>query len=227
MQPSTSKSHASTVNARKRHAKKVVAELKRLYPDARCGLDFKNPFQLLVATILSAQCTDKRVNMITPSLFARYPDACALASAVTDELEAIIRSAGFFRAKAKSLLGMAAGLVERHAGEVPADLLCLIKLPGVGRKTANVVIGTAFDHPSGVVVDTHVKRLSFRLGLTDRQEPVKIERDLSASLPRSEWIMFSHRIIQHGRRICLARKPRCSACGLEPICPRAGVKNSA
>jgi endonuclease-3 len=197
--------------------------LARLYPDAECALRHDNPFQLIVATILSAQCTDARVNQVTPRLFARYPDARTLAAADPAELEQLIRSTGFYRAKARSLLGMAQALVERHGGEVPADLEALTALPGVGRKTAHVVLGVAFGVPSGIVVDTHVKRVAYRLGLTDSTDPERIEHDLTQIIPRREWINLGHRLIQHGRTVCIARRPRCEACALAGFCPKRGV----
>lgn len=208
----------------RQHAAQVVEALAGLYPAAECALVHRNAFELLVATILSAQCTDARVNLVTPSLFARYPDAAALAWAEPAELESIIHSTGFFRAKARNLIAMARGLVEDHGGVVPQDLGVLTRLAGVGRKTANVVLGTAFGMPSGVVVDTHVKRLAFRLGLTRSTDPVKIEHELAALLPQSEWIDFSHRLILHGRSTCQARSPRCLECSLRPVCPRKGLK---
>jgi endonuclease-3 len=207
----------------KRHAKRVVRALTKLYPDPRCALNHRNAFELLVATILSAQCTDARVNIVTPALFARYPNAAEMASAEQADVEDLIRSTGFFRSKAKSLIGMSRALVESHDGEVPKDLDALTDLPGVGRKTAHVVLGNAFNIPSGVVVDTHVKRLAFRLGLSDHKDPAKIEQDLAEALPRSEWINLSHRLILHGRSICLALRPRCRECPLSPICPKRGV----
>jgi endonuclease III len=211
----------------KRHAIAVARRLKATYPDARCALEFKTPLQLLVATILSAQCTDTRVNMVTPALFKKYPSAAAFAAAKPAELENAIKSTGFFRAKAKSIKECATGLVESHGGQVPEDLDALVKLRGVGRKTANVVLGTAFGIPTGVVVDTHVTRLSRRLGLTRHTDAVKIERDLMALLPKKEWIDFSHRMILHGRQICLARKPKCDICPLADICPKIGVTSRA
>jgi endonuclease-3 len=197
--------------------------LKQLYPQATCALVHENPFQLLVATILSAQCTDVRVNLVTPELFRRFPDARAIASADRGELEDLIRSTGFFRAKARSLQEMSAALSEQHEGQIPRDVEKLTKLAGVGRKTANVVLGTAYGIASGVVVDTHVKRLSFRLGLSGQKLPEQIERELMKVVPRSDWVDLSHRLIHHGRQVCLARKPRCSQCALERICPRNGV----
>lgn len=210
----------------KAQAKRVVAALEILYPNADCALVHEGPFQLLVATILSAQCTDARVNMVTPALFEKYPDAPTMADADPEELEEVIRSTGFFRSKARSLLGMAARLRDEYGGEVPRELEALVTLPGVGRKTANVVLGTAFDLAFGVVVDTHVKRISFRLGLTTHTDPERIERDLMAIIPQSEWVVLSHRMILHGRQLCLARKPWCSRCPLESFCPKNGVKTS-
>lgn len=203
------------------HAGVVLDRLLAAYPDAHCALDFTNAFELLCATILSAQCTDKRVNMVTPVLFARYPNAAALAAADPEALEEIIRSTGFFRSKAKSLIGMATGLVERHGGEVPADMDALTALPGVGRKTANVILGNAFGRNDGIVVDTHVTRLSNRLGLTKEGDAVKIEQALLPLFPRERWTMLSHLLIEHGRRVCDARKPRCGECVLSDVCPSA------
>lgn len=199
----------------------VWEALTALYPDAHCELDHRNAFELLAATILSAQCTDKRVNMVTPALFARYPDATALAAARQEDVEAIVQSTGFFRSKARNLIGMAGVLVDAHGGEVPADMDALTPLPGVGRKTANVVLGNAFGINVGVVVDTHVGRIAKRLGLTSHDDPVKVERDLMALFPRDDWTMVSHRFIWHGRRLCDARKPRCGACPLAARCPSA------
>ena len=201
----------------------VLARLLQQYPDAHCALDFRNPYELLCATILSAQCTDKRVNMVTPSLFARYPNAAALADAKPEELEEIIRSTGFFRSKAKSLIGMAQALVERHGGEVPDDMEALVVLPGVGRKTANVVLGDAFDRREGIVVDTHVTRVGNRLGLTKESDAVKIEQALMPLFPREQWTKISHLLIEHGRQVCDARKPRCGECVLADVCPSSLV----
>lgn len=209
--------------ARTLRAAAIARRLMATYPDATCSLDFDSPFQLVIATILSAQCTDRRVNMVTPELFRRWPDPATLAAARPKELEAVIRSTGFFRAKAKSILGCSRGLVDRHGGEVPQTLEELVRLPGVGRKTANVVLGTAFGIASGVVVDTHVGRISRRLGLTRHADAVRAERDLIRVLPRDEWIGFSHRLIEHGRGPCAARQPRCEECPLADICPRIGV----
>lgn len=208
---------------KKKRTRAIVATLAKAYPDAECALRHETPYQLLAATILSAQCTDERVNLVTPDLFRRFPTPAALAAAGSEEVERIVQSCGFFRAKAKSLLGMARGLVARHGGEVPQDLESLVELPGVGRKTANVVLGTAFGLATGVVVDTHVRRVSNRLGLTDSQDPEVIERDLMEVLPEKEWVMFSHRVIWHGRRVCGARKPDCLGCPLRKLCPRVGL----
>lgn len=211
----------------KRHATQVTRRLKAAYPDAHCALEFKTPLQLLVATILSAQCTDVRVNIVTKELFKKYPDAKAFAAAKLPDLERAVQSTGFFRNKAKNIKACCSELMESHAGQVPQDLDILVKLAGVGRKTANVVLGTAFGIPSGVVVDTHVGRLSKRLGLTRHTDPVKIERDLMALLPKREWVDFSHRMIAHGRQVCVARKPRCQICPLADVCPRIGVSEPA
>lgn len=197
--------------------------LAAAYPDAAIELDFSSPFELLVATILSAQCTDARVNQITPALFRRYPDARALAGAEPGELEEMIRSTGFFRSKARSLLGVAQGLVEKHGGAVPDDMESLTALPGIGRKTANVILGTAFGQASGIVVDTHVARLSRRLAMSREKDPERIERDLMDLFQPSSWVSIAHRLILHGRRICNARKPDCGRCPLDPLCPRVGV----
>ena len=202
----------------------IIEKLKRYYPDAHCALNFNNPLELLVATILSAQCTDVRVNIVTKDLFKKFRKARDYAAAAPAELEKIIRPTGFFRAKAKSLKGMGQGLVADHGGEVPQELELLIKLPGVGRKTANVVLGNAFHKASGVVVDTHVKRLSFRLGLTTALMPERVEQDLIQLVPRDSWIVFPHWLIFHGRQICKARKPACERCFLEGDCPKLGVK---
>lgn len=208
-------------NANPQAADAIFRELLALYPGAHCELDFRSPYQLIVATILSAQCTDKRVNMVTPALFRRYPTPDALAAARQEELEEIIRSTGFFRAKAKSLIGMAGAVTDRHHGQVPPSMDDLVHLPGVGRKTANVVLGNAFGIDVGVVVDTHVGRVAARLGLTSETDPVKVELDLMKLFPRERWTMLSHLLIWHGRRICEARKPRCTACPLAPLCPSA------
>ena len=203
------------------HAAVILGRLLAEYPTAHCALDYSNAFELLCATILSAQCTDARVNMVTPALFARYPDAAALAAADQLEVEEIIRTTGFFRNKAKSLIGMATGLLERHGGAVPADLDALVLLPGVGRKTANVILGNAFGRNDGIVVDTHVTRLSNRLGLTAETDAVKIEQALIPLFPQAQWTMLAHLFIEHGRHVCVARSPRCSDCFLADICPSA------
>jgi endonuclease-3 len=205
------------------HATEIYDRLEKEHPDAHCELDFRTPLELLCATILSAQCTDKRVNMVTPVLFERYPSAAALAAANPDVLEEIIRSTGFFRNKTKSLLGMSAAVVETHAGDIPSTMDELVRLPGVGRKTANVILGNAFGKAEGIVVDTHVTRLAERLGLTKEVDPVKIEVALIALYPRERWTMLSHLLIFHGRRICEARTPKCGACVLNDICPSARV----
>jgi endonuclease-3 len=207
---------------RAERARKIVALLGKHYPDATCALAWRNPYQLIVATILSAQCTDARVNLTTPALFERYPDASALARAGIAELEGLVRSTGFYRNKAKSLLGMAKGLVERHGGKVPESMEALVALPGVARKTANVVLGTAFGIADGIVVDTHVIRLANRMGLTREADPVKIERDLMATVPRDRWVAFAHQMTWHGRKVCAARKPQCAACPLAKVCPSRG-----
>lgn len=205
------------------HARKIVRLLTKAYPEVACALQHVDAYQLVAATILSAQCTDERVNMVTPALFERYPTPEDLAVARRKDVEKLIQSTGFFRNKAKSLIGMARGLIEKHHGEVPRTLDELVHLPGVGRKTANVVLGTAFGIPSGVVVDTHVQRISRLLGLTTSSNPVRIEQDLMQVLPRKEWINFSHRLIHHGRRICIARRPKCRECPLLEVCPRVGL----
>jgi endonuclease-3 len=197
----------------------VLERLKAEYPDAHCELDYRNPFELLGATILSAQCTDVRVNMVTPVLFARYPDADALSVAKQEDVEEIVRTTGFFRAKAKSLIGMATMLVARFGGEVPRTVAELVPLPGVGRKTANVVLGNAFEINEGIVVDTHVQRLARRLGLTREADPIGIEKALIPLFPREDWALLSHLLIWHGRRRCFARKPECAACLLSDMCP--------
>jgi endonuclease-3 len=207
----------------KAHALVVLDRLKKEYPEAHCELDFDGPFQLLVATILSAQCTDKRVNMVTPELFRTFPDAGAMSQAEPEKLEDVIRSTGFFRNKTKSLLGMSTAVSEQYSGRVPSTMDELVKLPGVGRKTANVVLGNAFHIDEGVVVDTHVGRLSVRLGLTNETDPVKVEQVLMSLIPREDWTLVSHLLIFHGRRVCIARVPRCESCVLADVCPSARV----
>ncbi|HEU4787630.1 MAG TPA: endonuclease III [Gemmatimonadaceae bacterium] len=204
-------------------AREIYDRLAEHYPDAKCALDYRTPYQLLVATILSAQCTDKRVNMVTPALFKRYRTPAAMADANPEELEEMIKSTGFYRNKTKSLVGMSRALVERHRGRVPEQLDALVKLPGVGRKTANVVLGNAFDLNEGVVVDTHVARLSQRLGFARQTDPVKIEQDLMRLFPSDRWTMLAHLLIEHGRRICVARKPKCESCFLNDVCPSSRV----
>jgi endonuclease III len=201
----------------------IIERLQDAYPDATCALDHSNAFQLLVATILSAQCTDERVNKVTPALFARFPTPVAMAEADAAELEDLIRSTGFFRNKAKNIQGAARRLVAEYGGEVPSTMADLLTLPGVARKTANVVLGTVFGIADGVVVDTHVRRLSNRLGLTGHDDPEKIEKDLMALIPRDQWVEFAHMLILHGRQVCDARKPRCTVCTLNQLCPSAQV----
>ncbi len=208
--------------ALKRRARRIAAKLTELYPVVRSPLAHDNPVQLLVATILSAQCTDARVNRYTPALFGRYPDAAAFAAAEQEELETYVRPLGFYRSKARHIIACCRQLVEKHGGQVPTTLAELTPLPGVGRKTANVVLGNAFDTP-GVTVDTHVGRLSRRLGLSAFKNPVKVERDLMALVPRRQWSAFSLRLIFHGRRVCKSRRPRCGECTLARLCPRIGV----
>jgi endonuclease-3 len=209
----------------KRHAAKVVRALRRDYADAQCALRHENEFQLLIATILSAQCTDERVNIVTRDLFAKYPTPRHFADLPIKTLETAIQSTGFFRNKAKNIKGCCQQLVEHYQGQVPRDLDLLVELPGIGRKTANVVLGTAFGLATGVVVDTHVTRITQRLGLTSQSDAVKIERDLIDLIPKKEWINFSHRLIHHGRRICKARKPLCEQCSMNKFCPRIGVES--
>jgi endonuclease-3 len=209
--------------AKKERAERIYEILESEYPDAHCALVHRNPFQLLAATILSAQCTDERVNMVTPELFARFPDARSLAGGDQGEVEEIIRSTGFFRSKARNLIGMADAVVEKHEGEIPRDMDALVALPGVGRKTANVVLGNAFGINDGVVVDTHVKRLAGRMGLTSQKTPEKIEPDLMRLFDRERWTMLSHLLIFHGRQVCNARKPACNECALAHLCPASTV----
>jgi endonuclease III len=208
---------------KKRRAGTIVRRLAKQYGDADCALDRETPFELLVATILSAQCTDERVNKVTPALFKKYPDPAAFAAAPLPAIEKAIQSTGFFRNKAKNIKGAAIAIVDKYDGEVPQDMESLVELPGVGRKTANVVLGVAFGKATGVVVDTHVGRLSRRLGLTAHDDPNKVETDLMALVPQSQWINLAHRLIEHGRRICTARRPQCEACVLNDLCPKIGV----
>ena len=209
--------------ATKRHAAKVVRRLKADYPEAPCALNHKTPFQLLIATILSAQCTDERVNLVTKDLFRKYKKPADFVAAPLKDIEKAVQSTGFFRNKAKNIKACSAELLELHGGQVPQDLDSLVALAGVGRKTANVVLGTAFGLATGVVVDTHVGRLSRRLGLTTAKDAVKVERELMDLLPKKEWIEFSHRMIYHGRAVCSARKPLCDECSMKRFCPRIGV----
>jgi len=209
--------------AKRERAAKIARALARSLPDAWCALEHRNAFELLVATILSAQCTDAMVNQVTPALFRELPTPAALAAADPARVEELVKRTGFFRQKTKAIQATARALVDAHGGEVPEEMECLTTLPGVGRKTANVVRGTAFRLPA-MFVDTHVRRLAIRLGLTSDDEPERIERDLQALLPPREWTRFAHRLIHHGRRVCLARRPRCSACPLAALCPRVGVK---
>lgn len=201
----------------------TIKLFQRYYPDAHCALDHKNPFELLVATILSAQCTDERVNKVTPALFKKYPTAEKMAKAPLADLEDLVRTTGFFKNKAKNLKAMATDLVAKHDAKVPKDLDALVDLAGVGRKTANVVLGNAYNITSGIVVDTHVTRLSYRLGWTKSENAVVIERELQKKIPKEHWIMISHWLITHGRQICKARKPLCSTCFLSFDCPKRGV----
>jgi endonuclease III len=204
--------------ATRQRARRIVRRLAELYPEACCSLDHASPLQLLVATILSAQCTDARVNRVTPALFRRFPDAAAFANATIGDLEELVRSTGFFRNKARNIIACCQRLVADHSGAVPATMEALVLLPGVGRKTANVILGTSFGVP-GLPVDTHVGRLSRRLGLSTHTDPVKVERDLATLIPQGEWTLFGHRMIAHGRTICHARRPDCDHCGLRRLCP--------
>jgi endonuclease-3 len=207
--------------ARQARTVRILEGLAGLYPESRCSLDHSTPLELLVATVLSAQCTDAMVNRVTPALFAKYRTAADYAAATQEEMEADVRAINFFRNKARSLIGLGRALVERHGGEVPRDMDALVALPGVGRKTANVVRGIAFGEADGVVVDTHVKRIAFRLGLTREEDPERIERDLLKLLPYEARVVFTHRIIDHGRAVCTARKAQCDRCTLAEVCPSA------
>jgi len=213
---------AETPLARTRRARAISRELGRIYPDAHCELDFTNPLELAVATILSAQCTDARVNLVTPALFTRYPSAKHYAEADRAEVEELIKPTGFFRNKTNSLIGLGQALVERHGGEVPSTLAELVELPGIGRKTANVILGNAFGVP-GLTVDTHFGRLSRRLDWTQETDPVKVEFAVAELIPKKDWTILSHRLIWHGRRCCYARKPDCGACGVAKWCPSRGT----
>lgn len=214
---------SETPEEKKKRARRVLRALARDYPDAECALHHETSFQLLVATILSAQCTDERVNATTPALFKKYPTAEKLSRSRQADVEKIVKPLGFFRAKATNIRGMAKAVMEQHDGELPETLEELVALPGVGRKTANVLLGTAFGIPSGVVVDTHVKRISNLLGFTQSKNPEIIERELIELLPKKDWIMYSHRLIHHGRQVCIARRPQCRECGLLKNCPRVGL----
>jgi len=205
--------------ARRERAAEIFQILEKEYPEAETALNHENPFQLAVATILSAQCTDERVNMVTPELFRRFPDPEALAEAPPDEVEEIIHSTGFFRNKARNIVGMASAVLEEHDGQLPRSIQGLTALPGIGRKTANVILGNAFGIDEGVVVDTHVKRLAGRMGLTRETAPEKVERDLMEIFPREDWTLLSHLLILHGRAVCPARKPRCGECPVAHLCP--------
>lgn len=207
----------------KQRTLEILIRLKNLYPEAKCSLNYETPHQLLVATILSAQCTDERVNQVTPALFARYPDAVSLAAADINHIETLIRSTGFYRNKAKNIQGASRMIVEKYNGEVPKRMELLLELPGVARKTANVVLAHAYGINAGVTVDTHVTRLSRRLGLTQQRDAIRIERDLMPLLPQADWENFSITIIYHGRAICSARKPLCDSCDLADLCPSAGL----
>lgn len=209
--------------ARKKRARAIARGLARAYPDAWCELAYGSPFELLVATILSAQCTDKMVNQVTPALFAAYPTPAALAAAPLPRLERLVHRTGFFRQKARALKAVAAAVAGEHGGKVPADMDALTSLPGIGRKTANVVLGTALGRPA-IFVDTHVRRVANRLALTVEEDPVRIERDLQALLPRTQWTAFAHRLIHHGRRVCGARAPKCDVCPIAAWCPRVGLE---
>ena len=221
--PAAKKKPAKRLAPAEQRAPEIYERLQKEYPDAKCALDHRNPYELIVATILSAQCTDKRVNMVTPALFEKYPDAESLSAAKPETLEEMIKSTGFFRNKTKSLLGMSSAVVEQHGGTVPSAMESLVKLPGVGRKTANVVLGNAFGIDEGVVVDTHVSRLSNRLALTRESDPVKIEQDLMRLYPKDRWTMLSHLLISHGREICDARRPKCEECVVNHLCPSSRV----
>ncbi len=218
------KSAKPAAPAKEVQAARVVERLKADYPGATCALENETPFQLLVATILSAQCTDERVNMVTPELFRRWPTAAEMARAPIKSIEKVIQSTGFFRNKAKNIKAASRDLVEKHGGAVPREMDQMVALAGVGRKTANVVLGTAYGLATGIVVDTHVTRLSRRLGLTKHTDPTKIEQDLMELVPQREWVDFAHRMIHHGRQICTARKPKCALCSMNSFCPKIGVE---
>ena len=216
-----------TIPQKRTRTGSLIERLKVAYPDARCSLNYSTPLELLVATVLSAQCTDERVNIVTKSLFTKYRTADDYAAAPAGALEADIQSTGFYRNKAKAIRACCAELLARFAGQVPADMAVLVQLPGIGRKTANVILGNAFDRAEGVVVDTHVRRLSGRLELSRHSDPDKIEQDLLRLVPRQDWTLFSHLLIWHGRRICSARAPKCSVCPLNDLCPSATLLSSS
>jgi endonuclease-3 len=217
------RSRRETAEEKKERTRRILRRLARAYPDARCALDFETPLELLVATVLSAQCTDKRVNLVTPELFRRYRTAADYARAPAGELERAIQSTGFFNAKARSLRRAGAAIAAEHGGSVPDTMEELVRLPGVGRKTANVILGNAFGKDEGFVVDTHVARLARRMNLTRQTDPVKIERDLNVIVPKGRRTMAAHELIFHGRQVCVARKPRCGDCPVEELCPKIGV----
>jgi endonuclease III len=221
--PSRAKQPAAKKGNLQALAAKVVKHLAADYPDVTCALENESAFELLIATILSAQCTDERVNMVTPELFRRWPTPEKMAAAPIDQLEKVIHSTGFYRNKAKNIKACSRELADKYNGEVPRDIELMVTLPGVGRKTANVVLGTCYGMATGVVVDTHVTRISNRLGLTQHTDAVKIERDLMALVPQNEWVDFAHRMIHHGRRVCVARKPKCEICSMRSFCPKIGV----
>lgn len=220
-------SHALPASMEQQRTRNIISKLKRAYPDARCSLNHTNPLELLIATILSAQCTDERVNIVTASLFRKYRVCDDYVKASASELEQDIRSTGFYRNKAKAIQGACKIISEQHKGEVPCELEALLALPGVARKTANVVLGNAFNITSGIVVDTHVARLAGRLGLSAEQQPEKIERDLMTLVPRKDWINFSHLLIAHGRNVCKARTPLCAECQIEQLCPSSLLRMTA
>ena len=212
-----------SAKARRERAARIHEVLVECYPTAHCALHHRNPYELAVATILSAQCTDVRVNKVTPALFARYPEALDLAGARQSDVEELIHSTGFFRNKARNLIGMATAVVEKHGNELPRTMKELVALPGIGRKTANVILGNAFGIDEGVVVDTHVKRLAGRMGFTRHPDPIRVERDLMKLFPRENWTLLAHLLIFHGRQVCAARSPRCGECALSRLCPSSSV----
>jgi endonuclease III len=224
--PEIARRPQETLSQQRLRTHQLIERLKAVYPDARCSLNYSSPLELLVATILSAQCTDERVNRVTMSLFRKYRTAGDYASAPEGELEEDIKSTGFYLNKAKALRGCCARLVAQYGGEVPAHMAALVQLPGVGRKTANVILGNAYEMPEGIVVDTHVRRLAGRLGLTSDADPDKIERHLLQLIPREDWIIISHVLILHGRRTCSARAPKCAACPVNDLCPSAQVPST-